>query len=117
MNDTTSGQTDEQRRASDVASSGWFGDDDLGCSDESCPKCGNGMVTRTCSRCGGDGCSAPGELYEQDPLWYDQDDVEECTECSGHGFHEWCQKCGWDNVEKRFLNGVPEISLPSSPNK
>ena len=47
-----------------------------------------------------------------DPLWYDQDDYERCDECRGAGYFEWCQKCGWDMVEKRFLNGKPAIELP-----
>ena len=25
------------------------------------------------------------DLYEQDPLWYDEDDVEMCSECQGKG--------------------------------
>ncbi len=105
------GAVPESPPAVSVGSGDWFGDDDIRYSDESCPKCGNGMVIRTCGRCGGEGCSEPGELYEQDPLWYDQDDVETCPECSGHGTHEWCQKCGWDHVEQRFLNGTPEVPL------
>lgn len=90
-------------------------DDEINPSDESCPKCGNGMVTRVCGACGGEGCTEPGELYEQDPLWYDPDDVEQCCECRGLGHHEWCQKCGWDVHSNGFLNGTPAIPLPEKP--
>ncbi len=86
--------------------------EDINPSDDGCPKCGNGMVTRTCGQCGGEGYTEPGELYEMDPLWYDVDDVEPCTECRGHGHHEWCQRCGWDVHLNGFLNGEPAIPLP-----
>lgn len=80
-------------------------DDYINFTDDPCPKCGNLMVTKECNRCGGEGMTEPGELYELDPLWYDPNDVERCDECRGRGYWEWCQKCGWDETEKRFING------------
>lgn len=68
------------------------------------------MARQSCGRCGGEGITAPGELYEEDPLWYDPDDYENCHECDGHGGWLWCRKCGWDENEKRYLNAKPETA-------
>lgn len=56
-----------------------------------CARCGSSMIGESCGRCGGDGVTAPGELHEQDPLWYDPDDYENCHECDGEG--GWLQCC------------------------
>lgn len=56
------------------------------------------MEWETCPWCGGEGMTDPGELYEQDPLWYDPDDVEPCHQCGGEASFpiclsskEWCE--------------------------
>jgi hypothetical protein len=62
-----------------------------------CARCGSSLNWVQCGACGGEGITGPGELYEQDPLWYDQDDYESCHQCDGEsswpsclsGF-EWC---------------------------
>ena len=54
--------------------------------DDFCKRCGCCSVTFVdCWQCGGDGETQPGELYEEDPLWYDQDAVETCNICHGKG--------------------------------
>lgn len=41
-----------------------------------------------CWSCGGEGFH---ELYDEDPLWYDEDDIETCEECAGAG--------GWQRAD------------------
>jgi hypothetical protein len=48
-----------------------------------CARCGSSVSWVDCSACGGEGCTAPGELYEEDPLWYDEDDTKPCHQCGG----------------------------------
>lgn len=103
------GAVPESPPAVSVGSGDWFGDD-INLTDEDCPKCGNALATRRCGTCGGDGFI---DLYEEDPIWYDDGDLGECEDCRGHGDHCWCQKCGWDVNENRFLNGKPACELPS----
>lgn len=43
-----------------------------------------------CANCGGEGET---ELYELDPLWYDEDDVEDCDWCQGSGGYWACFTC------------------------
>ena len=50
--------------------------------------CGNHMEWAECWDCGGEGYHD--DLYEQDPLWYDQDDIETCSTCQGKGGHWYC---------------------------
>lgn len=81
-------------------------DDDIEYADISCPKCGNEMVRRDCNEC------EDGEIdeYEFDPINYcEGESFVSCSECGGHGAHIWCQKCGWDYLEKRYLNGKSEL--------
>jgi hypothetical protein len=63
-----------------------------------CARCGSDLDWETCGACGGHGITGPGELYEEDPLWYDEDDVEPCHQCGGEGSRpicmsgaEWCE--------------------------
>lgn len=67
--------------------------------EETCPKCGEQLVSAECSDCGGEGGH---DGYEEDPLWYDYGDMIPCDLCSGRGYHCWCRECGWDVIEKRF---------------
>lgn len=62
-----------------------------------CARCGSGLTFEACEYCAGQGCTDPGELYEQDPLWYDEGDVEACGMCFGAASFpqclsspEWC---------------------------
>ena len=49
-----------------------------------CPTCGYRMEWRECEDCE-DGHTPFGQLHEEDPLWYDLDDVEPCQVCDGAG--------------------------------
>jgi len=53
-----------------------------------CPVCGGYAIYYECWDCGGDGYR---ELYDDDPLWYDEDDTETCSTCNGDG-HWWVCK-------------------------
>lgn len=79
-----------------------------------CARCGSSLEWHECSACGGEGITGPGELYEQDPLWYDMDDYETCHQCGGEASfqsclssEEWCKTHplkGRENIE----SGTPE---------
>jgi hypothetical protein len=63
-----------------------------------CARCGSTLEWESCEACGGEGITGPGELYEQDPLWYDEDDYEPCHQCNGEASWpicvstpEWCE--------------------------
>ena len=65
--------------------------------DGRCARCGGDMERVLCDSCGGSGQTEPGELYEEDPLWYDEDDSAPCNPCLGAGgwwrcvnSEEWC---------------------------
>ena len=63
-------------------------------SEEHCPKCGHYPTRwRDCANyCCDDGWI---DMYEyDDPLWYDEGDVEMCEECRGTGIEKWCPGCG-----------------------
>lgn len=78
-------------------------EDDIWLVDTDCPNCGRGQTaTRECDSCFGEGFI---DLYEEDPLYYDEDDTEPCPDCKGAGYHNWCQGCGYDLVLGRVLNG------------
>ena len=68
-----------------------------------CARCGSSTDFTECGQCGGDGFTSPGELYEEDPLWYDPDDVKPCCQCGGDG--------GWTVCISSFdycnLNPIP----------
>jgi len=57
-----------------------------------CPTCGHETSWLRCARIGcNDGIID--DLYELDPLWYDEDDWEWCEECQGHGGWHYCDEC------------------------
>lgn len=74
-------------------------------SDETCPNCGHEAYERDCGcdegvsghECGEDACCC-----------LDPEENVECDECEGRSYHCWCRRCGWDLLEKRFLNGHDE---------
>jgi len=53
-----------------------------------------------CEHCGGEGGRDGDELMEEDPLWYSQDDHEECDVCEGKG--------GWNVCIGECVNGKHE---------
>ena len=70
-------------------------DDETEFDEETCPKCGHyPSLARRCSVLGCDDGWI--NRYDEDPLWYDEDDEEMCTECWGTGWQRWCPKCGFD---------------------
>lgn len=68
-------------------------DDDYELTEYSCPKCHELLMRRDCEYCGGEGIKD--DLHEEDPLWYDEDDWEYCSNCMGEGGFIWCNndKC------------------------
>lgn len=55
--------------------------------DDGCPVCGSTMYWEPCDQCGGEGFR---EVYEEDPLWYDEGDTKTCDWCDGAGGHWFC---------------------------
>ncbi len=55
-----------------------------------CARCGSSVDFEPCGACGGDGQTQPGELYEEDPLWYDMDSTAPCHQCGGQGSFGGC---------------------------
>lgn len=88
-----------------------------------CARCGSSLGWEECSACGGEGATSPGELYEQDPLWYDEDDCENCHQCGGQGSFpsclsgsEWCEAnpiVGRENIP----SSTPEWFVVESASK
>lgn len=59
--------------------------------DCTCQRCGCcSLEFVDCQECGGEGSTLPGDLYEQDPLWYDFEDTEPCHMCGGRGGWRLC---------------------------
>lgn len=75
--------------------------------DAACARCGSTAEWIHCERCDGMGVTEPGELYEEDPLWYDEDDQEPCHQCGGEARWlvcsspaEWCERSPLDGRAK-----------------
>lgn len=84
-------------------------DDEIELDEECCPKCGTQMYWRRCDNCD-DGWIT--DLYDEDPMWYDEDEIEICHECNGHGRHRWCLKCGFDALSVAAQHGVqPDVAV------
>lgn len=47
-----------------------------------CPICGSTTLWEDCDNCGGEGTL---DVYEEDPLWYDEGDTVICDWCAGRG--------------------------------
>jgi len=76
-----------------------------------CPFCGHSPLhTRNCEHCD-DGYV---ELYDEDPLWYDEDDIEACEHCRATGVLIWCPSCGKDPREDKVWarDGEPMSTEP-----
>lgn len=50
-----------------------------------CTICGGMLDWIDCYDCGGEGYLDWQTLQEEDPLWYDMDDIVRCIECHGRG--------------------------------
>lgn len=62
--------------------------------DHQCARCGSSVGWIDCEQCD----EGYHDLYEQDPLWYDEGDVEACDFCVGRAgwwacisTSEWCE--------------------------
>jgi DnaJ-class molecular chaperone len=58
-----------------------------------CQRCDAELDYEECTECGGTGQTEPGELYEVDPLWYGEDETEDCPVCDGAGSWPVCYAC------------------------
>lgn len=47
-----------------------------------CPECEADLEWIDCEGCGGEGDV---DAYELDPMWYDEGDAVDCTQCAGVG--------------------------------
>jgi len=67
----------------------------------SCPKCGHSPVrSRTCSAIG---CEEGWiDRFDEDPMWYDENDPKICTDCWGTGLERWCPNCGANLQEPKM---------------
>ena len=80
------------------------------CEDE-CPKCGHGHTHRR-------GCTA---IDCEDGMYHNcmedcccclhAEPNCKCEECGGHGVMLWCPNCGWDLLQKFFINGKDQREL------
>ncbi len=63
-----------------------------------CPVHGEDVETGwiVCWSCGG---SEFYDLYEEDPLMYDEGDIEACEVCKGKGGFAVCAECNADNPD------------------
>lgn len=52
-----------------------------------CPVCGGYMDWVSCWQCFGQG---EFDLYDEDPIYYDEGDTEKCSECNGSGGYFEC---------------------------
>jgi hypothetical protein len=76
--------------------------------DTSCPSCGHSPI-RSC-RCRALGCDDGWiDRYDEDPMWYDEDDPEMCTECYGTGVERWCPSCSFDLQRARLTQRAPDL--------
>jgi predicted RNA-binding Zn-ribbon protein involved in translation (DUF1610 family) len=91
-----------------MQSSGAALDYDVELSEQTCPNCGHEAYRRDCEcedglgyhDCGEDSCCC-----------LDDSPNVRCDWCLGRGEHVWCRRCGWDLLEKRFLNGHDERTV------
>lgn len=66
----------------ELEESDFYSDDDF------CETCGSDTHWEDCYDCGGEGFHD--DLYEEDPLWYNPGDTEDCRTCKGHGGWHLC---------------------------
>lgn len=55
-----------------------------------CPECGSDLDFAECDDCGGEGMVS---RFEEDPLWYDEDDLFPCSRCLGKSGWWYCAHC------------------------
>lgn len=67
-----------------------------------CPACGASPLRRQECSCDDGWLSG----YDEDPLWYDLDEMIPCTECNGVGYHLWCPTCGKDMTQPEWREAI-----------
>lgn len=77
--------------------------------DADCPKCDGSTRSRRCQSCE-DGFSESDHDCGEDTCCCLDPEPGECSECAGKGWFHWCPTCGWDLIEKCYLNGRDERS-------
>lgn len=70
--------------------------DDWEYDESECPECGH--YPTKFMRCSVTGCDDGWiDMHEfDDPMLFDEGDVEMCRECNGTGIVRWCPNCGHD---------------------
>lgn len=88
-----------------------------------CARCGSSLFFEPCEACGGEGFTAPGELHEQDPLWYDEEDIEPCHQCGGQASfpncassEDWCESHPLPGREEIEPHTVEWFVITKTPN-
>ncbi len=91
--------------------------DDYEYDDEPCPKCGHyPTYARRCHVLGCDDGYIDSYGYD-DPLFFNPDETEMCTECWGTGWERWCPKCGCDLQEARLTMRAPDRAKSARKSK
>lgn len=91
-------------------------DDGVEYAEERCPKCDAETFRRDCTAldcedgyyhdCGEDCCCCACPEPNR-----------KCDECEGHGVLVWCPVCGWDLLQKRYINGRDARERPNDPDQ
>lgn len=67
-----------------------------------CDVCGSCLEYEDCWNCGGKGGRDGDDLMEEDPLWYCEEDWEDCDICEGQGGYWVCTNA--ENHPKETAN-------------
>src|SRR5262245_43750299 len=89
-------------------------DDDIEIGEAQCPKCGADTRSRECRSCD-DGFSDSDHDCGEDCCNCLDPEPGRCSECGGKGWFNWCPECGWDLIEKCYINGRDERTLRGIP--
>lgn len=77
--------------------------DNYDISETPCPNCKHGHTHR--SECGCEDGYSHHNCGEDCCMCLYPDPNIVCDDCQGRGGHNWCPNCGWDLLQKRFING------------
>jgi hypothetical protein len=85
--------------------------------DSQCARCGSSLTHESCYACGGEGFV---DCYDEDPLWYDEDDFRTCDVCGGTGGWLRCLSTFGEDEQPQGKSWCEEHPLPGredvSPN-
>jgi hypothetical protein len=71
------------------------------------------MESVSCNICDGSGRTEPGDLYEEDPNFYDWEDTEPCYQCGGEASW-WICHCDENGLHAQPPNGRGELPTPAT---